>query len=143
MSTCEQELLRALASPIAAGIITVVADESRIARQLERAFPFAGSKIDWRLARAHFGTSETSHGSDADFRRFFSDRCRELGGDAKVFYVSDNSVDFALAASLFAFERHLDPLLALPCHHYFISTSFDWCIAYTMEDDIDFGRSAG
>jgi hypothetical protein len=36
---------------------------------------------------------------------------------------------------LFTYQRHLDAILAMPAE------SLNWCLAYTMDGDVDFGWS--
>jgi hypothetical protein len=137
MDHFERQLREALSSPLAAGILVIAASQSGVAAGLEQAFPFEGSKIDWRTVKGHLNSSD-----EGGFRRFFANRRDELGGNAKAFYLSDNLTDCAVGGSLFAFERHLDAILSIPAHHYFVAEDFSWCIAHSMEGDSDFGWSA-
>ena len=136
MSHFERELRQALSSPLTAGILVIAASECAVADRLERAFPFDGSKIDWGAVKGHINGS-----GESGFRRFFADCRDKLGGDAKAFYLNDDQMDCAIGGSLFAFERHLDAILAVPAHHYFVADDFSWCIAHSMEGDSDFGWS--
>lgn len=140
MNDYERELREALASSIAAGVVDVRASEHGLDQRLMQAFPFAGSKIDWRSVRGHLGTREGERGS-AGFCRFFDARRRELGGRQKALYLNDNLLDCVIYASLSIFQRHLDAIVSIPAHHYFVAEDFGWCIAYTFEGDIDFGWS--
>lgn len=140
MSFHQIELLESLSSPIAAGIIKVFHSNSSFVQGLEKAFRFEGSKIRWDLVSGHISLTEVQPESGI-FRRFFSDRGRELGGDRAAIYLNDDLVDCALSASMFAFERHLSEIISIPAHHYFIADDFEWCMAYTFEGDIDFGWS--
>ncbi|WP_446652906.1 hypothetical protein [Blastomonas sp.] len=121
-------------------MISVFQSDGRFVQRLERAFQFEGSKIRWDLARGHISLTEDelNYGT---FRRFFNDLGRELGHDMAAFYLNDNLVQCALGASLFAFERHLGEIISIPAHHYFVAKDFKWCMAYTIEGDIDFGWS--
>jgi len=56
-----------------------------------------------------------------------------------AFYLNDSLLDCSVRASLFTFQRHIDAILSIPAQHYFVAEDFSWCIAYTMEGDIDFG----
>ncbi|MCY1673031.1 hypothetical protein OVA07_18665 [Novosphingobium sp. SL115] len=135
------ELLDALSSPIAAGIINVLHSSSSFVSGLERAFRFEGSKIRWDLVNGHISMTEGER-HVLLFPEFFGERCRELGTSRTAIYLNDGPVAFALSATLFAFQRHLSEIISIPAHHYFIAEDFAWCIAYTMEGDIDFGWSA-
>jgi hypothetical protein len=141
MTSHEDQLREALSSPIKSGVLEVFPSDSDVTNGLERSFPFAGSKIDWDAVRGHSSTIQTESGHQ-EFRDFFDARRRELGGDRAAFYVNDALLDCAARASLFTFQRHLDSILSIPGHHYFVAEDFSWCIAYTMEGDIDFGWSA-
>lgn len=141
MSFHQLELLAALSSPIAAGIVKVVDSDRSIVQGIERAFRFEGSRIRWDLARGHISTHEAEHDSIV-FHEFFKDRCRELGNGQTAIYLNDDLIECALSASLFVFQRHLNGIISIPAHHYFVAEDFEWCIAYTMEGDIDFGWSA-
>jgi len=140
MPTYGDELLEALASPIEAGLIKVVS-EGPVAAGLEAAFPFSGSKIDWSAVAGHDRAVETHPNEHTDFLEFFARHARRLGAGNEAFYLCDGPWDFVLSATLFTFERHLPLFITVPAHHYFISQDFSWCMVYTMEGDIDFGRS--
>lgn len=136
----EQEMREALASPIRAGIIDLLPSDLRVVEGLERAFPFSGSKIAWKAVQGHLSATQAQPGHE-EFCRFFDARRSELGGNQTAFYVNDNLMDCAARASLFTFQRHLDTILAMPAHHYFVGENLNWCLAYTKEGDIDFGWS--
>jgi hypothetical protein len=140
MTYHEEEIRAALQSPIAAGVIEIAGDDSSVVRRLEEAFPFVGSRVSWDALPGHLAARETRP-DHADFRKFFEARRSELGGDRTAYYLSDNLLDCTLRGSLFSFERHMDAILSIPAHHYFIANDFRWCIAYTMEGDIDFAWS--
>ncbi len=140
MSYHEEQLRQALSSPITAGVVEIMPSDSDVIRGLERAFPFVGSKIKWGGARGHL-TATQIRPDHEDFRRFFDARRNDLGGDRAAFYVNDGLLDGCARASLFTYQRHLNSILSLPGHHYFVAEDFSWCIAYTMEGDIDFGWS--
>lgn len=136
----EQDLREALSSPIAAGVIEVWPSDRSVVEGLERAFLFSGSKISWEAVRGHQAATQAQQGHE-EFRCFFDARRSDLGGDRIAFYLNDNLMNCAARASLFAFQRHLDVILRMPAHHYFVAADFSWCIVYTMEGDIDFGWS--
>lgn len=130
----------ALASPIRAGLIEVLPHSDDLADRLSTTFPFCGSKIDWRATRGHCSGRELSRDRElVAFADFFDRRSKELGRDSIAYYVNDNQVDWALRASLWTFSRHLEAITEIPGHHYFVADDLGWCMALTMEGDIDFG----
>jgi hypothetical protein len=137
----ERELRQALSSAVTAGILRVEASNKDIESALQRAFPFEGSKIDWTKVRGHVGGANHAK-SDAAFRDFFAARMKELGGAEAAFYLNDNLIDCVVRGSLFAFALHLEAILSMPAHHYFVAQDFSWCMTQTMEGDFDFGLSA-
>ncbi len=141
MSYHEDQLREALSSPIAAGIVETFSSDGEVIDGLKRAFSFSGSKIDWKAVHGHLSATQVGSGHD-EFRRFFDARRNEVGGDRTAFYVNDGLTDGCVRASLFTFQRHLESILSLPGHHYFVAEDFSWCMAYAMEGDIDFGWSA-
>lgn len=141
MEDYERELRQALSSAIRNGILRVGASDKDIASELERAFPFDGSKIDWTRVRGHVGGASPGE-SDEAFRDFFAARVTELGGAEGAFYLNDNLIDRVVSGSLFAFARYLGAILSIPAHHYFVAEDFSWCMTHTMEGDFDFGWSA-
>ncbi|ESZ87682.1 MAG: hypothetical protein Q27BB25_08010 [Blastomonas sp. CACIA14H2] len=138
MSFHQHELLETLSSPIAADIIKVFHPDSTFIQRFETAFRFEGSKIRWDLTRDHISLTEVQVDFGV-FRSFFSERGRELGSGRTAIYLNDGLVDCALTAPLFAFERHLNEIISIPAHHYFVADNLEWCMAYTIERDIDFG----
>jgi len=136
MSWPEEHLDEALARPFASGLIKRIASADILWDQLSQSFPCPGTYIDWSGTEAHVGT----RGDHAAFCRFFALRVLELGGEAPAYYLNDH-LGLEMRATLAVFAAHLRPIIELPLHHYFVSSDFDWCIAYRMEGDIDFGRS--
>lgn len=72
---------------------------------------------------------------------FFVDRCLELTLSEKVIYINDSALDFVVTSDLVTFKNHIKGILELPDHHYFVSVDYSWCMAFTMEGDMDFALS--
>ena len=143
-STFETELRAALASPVKAGLIEIVPHSDGIATRLSEAFPFFGSKIDWRATKGHLGALEPSRDRELPtFSAFFHRRSEELGRESVAYYLNDNQIDCSLRASLWTFSQYLQPIIEMPSHHYFVGDDLGWCMALTMEGDIDFGYAPG
>lgn len=139
-STFETELRVALASPVKAGLIEIIPQSDEVAARISTAFPFYGSKIDWRATKGHFSAREAARDREfAVFFDFFDRRSRELGRETVAYYLNDNQIDCSLRASLWTFSRHLQPIIGVPGHHYFLAYDLSWCMALTMEGDMDFG----
>jgi hypothetical protein len=138
--TFETELRAALAGPVKDGSIEIVPYSDGIATRLSKAFQFCGSKIDWRATTGHLSALEPSRDRElATFSAFFERRLEELGRGSVAYYLNDSQIDCSLRASLWTFSRHLQPIVEIPGHHYFVADDLGWCMALTMEGDIDFG----
>lgn len=139
-STFETELRAALASPVNAGLIEIIPQSDDLAARISTAFPFSGSKIDWRATGGHFSAKEPARDREfAVFSDFFDRRSRELGRETVAYYLNDSQIDCSLRASLWTFSRHLEPIIRVPGHHYFVADDLSWCMTLTMEGDMDFG----
>jgi hypothetical protein len=140
-STYEAELRAALSRPVSAGLIQVIPHSDELAGRLSNAFPFRGSKIDWQATGCHLNAWGPSRDQLATFSAFFSRRSEHLGREAVAYYLNDNQIDCALRASLETFAQNLQSIIEIPGHHYFVAGDLRWCLALTMEGNIDFGYS--
>lgn len=139
-STFETDLRIALAGPVKTGLIEIIPQSDGIAARISTVFPFSGSKIDWRATRGHLSALEPSRGRElVAFSDFFDRRSKELGRESVAYYLNDSQIDCSLRASLWTFSRHLHPIIEVPGHHYFLADDLSWCMALSMEGDMDFG----
>lgn len=137
----EAELLKHLHGALEAGIILVEADSAGYFSTLAQCYPVAGSKIRW----SHIPGSIERHESAAHLQLaagcdFFGEMVALHGLTGQAVHIGDSAVGFALLASVEEFARHLDALLSIPQHHYFVAADYSWCLALGMEGGMSFGR---
>ena len=143
-SAFETDLRIALASPVKTGLIEIILQSDVIAARISTIFPLSGSKIDWRATRGHLSVVETSrHRELVAFSNFFDRQSKELGRESVAYYLNDSQIDCSLRASLWTFSRHLNKIIGIPGHHYFVADDISWCMALSMEGDMDFGYAPG
>lgn len=122
------------------GRISRVPDGSSIVDRISVTFPFAGSKIDWPALEDSRGAYEPSDKQAERFAAFFAENIARFGLAGSVLYVGDNRTEMVLKADLGIFAQVLDVLFSVPQHHYFVPPGCEWCMCFTMEGAMDFGR---
>lgn len=138
-SSFETALLSDLAVAIGAGLIEVIPSSEAIISRVSATFPFVGSKIDWRELTCHRHARTEAKNISLDFSNFLVGVCDQVGQEAPAIHIVDGNVVCALRASIWTFQQNLNPILKIPFHHYFFSEDLSWCVALTMEGDMDFG----
>ena len=131
----DERVSSALEAALQSGDLRIIHEVDELFEELTAAFPFGGTKIDWRDVPG----SLHAHGDQEDYERFFLENTTKMGWDAPAYYLSDNSINFAIAGSVERLAKHLPIILENPEHHYFTAEDFSWCMALTMEGDMDFG----
>lgn len=138
----EKQLRQALAPMLTAGRAAIVERMADTFALLGRSFPLSGSKIDWTEVPGAQGIAVTDHRLLADAGVEFWQRIAQterLSGMAT--YVCDGGVGFSVEASVPDVSEMLRHILEIPQHHYLIGAGAAWCLCFTMEGDVDFGRS--
>lgn len=139
----EVELLRHLHGAIEAGAMLVEADSARYFSRLAQCYPVAGSKIRWSRIPGSIERHENAAGRQlAAGCDFFGEMVALHGLTGQAVHIGDNAVEFALLASVGEFARHLDALLSIPQHHYFVAADYAWCMVLGMEGGMSFGLRA-
>ena len=134
----DQQVRRSLRPALESGQLTIVDEVDELFGRLETAFPVEGTKIDWAEVP---GSSYlfSQGGQREDFERFFHQNAPRMGLDTPAYYVSDAALSFAIAGNVRSMGRCLPAILDNPQHHYFVARDFSWCMALTMEGDMNFG----
>ena len=142
MNTYEDDVRSALKPQIDAGELRDVGDAATVFGSLSRAFPISGSKIDWMRVPGSVGSSEEDGSLQPQrFAQFFDEIQSTFGLTGPVIYAGDSATNFALEGAADAIRKALPTLLEVPQHHYFIGPGCSWCMCFTFEGDMNFGRS--
>ena len=139
----EAELMSALGSMIKSGYLMISDDSSYFFEKLESAYPVIGSKIDWECVPCSI--FRVCQCGESDFLMemisFFDEVVLEFGLSGGVVFVGDSAIDFSLKGDIKIIREILPVLLNIPQHHYFMDPEVSWCICFSMEGDMAFGRS--
>lgn len=143
MSAYEEDIREALKGEFESGALKEIGTAEDIFGLIKRAFPIGGSKIDWpRVPGALTCIEKIKSKRSERFIEFFDRVCAQDQLKGLVLYAGDSATDFALAGSIESMRRALPELIDTPQHHYFVGPNASWCFCFTMEGDINFGRSA-
>lgn len=135
----EYLLLRALAASLETEELRVTRDDGPLFQKLQERFAVVGTKINWCSVPGAV-SCKAGHDELTDRLQFFREHALPYGAETQAYYLSDSALDFAVTGNLGALERHMLHFLENPEHHYFTPEDFQWCIAFTMEGDMHFGR---
>ena len=134
----DQQVRDALRPAFDGGQLTTIDEVDDLFRRLESAFPIARSKIDWNKVPGSIYLA--SKGAKREnFQRFFHENMERMGLDTTALYLSDAALSFAIAGTVRSLGQSLHSILENPEHHYFVASDFSWCMALTMEGDMNFG----
>jgi hypothetical protein len=137
------ELLASIKPLVRDGAIELIEAEDLYIDLIERNFPFVGSKIDWVQVPGAIIISARAQFFVSDCLEFLQEQltANNISPSASVAVVGDSAMDFAIATK----AQYLPALMAnvfdLPQHTYVVATSGEWCMAFTMEGEVAFGRS--
>lgn len=138
----ETELLKDLAAEIHAGSIEIVQDSSAYFSKLAECYPVLGSKIQWSKVPESIEQSEKSADLQlAAFSVFFEKMVSLHNLSGRVIYMGDSAISFSLISFVEKFAKHLNTLLSIPQHSYFVAADYSWCIAFALEGDMSFGHA--
>jgi len=143
MSTAyDEELLQEIATEVREGLAKVIPDSGEYFSRLASEFPTTGSRIDWDSVPNAVTAYSESVGQQQidDFIEFFDKTVADHGLEGHVIYMGDSATNVALVLSLTTLRNHLSAFISIPQHHYFVAENFDWCLAFTFEGDMGFGR---
>lgn len=143
MSALFENFKRCIAEHLQAESVILVDDE-KTNDLICSSFPFAGSKIDWEKVP---GSIEEEAGYETfvrDCLGFFQRAVsnNDISQDDSVLVMGDNQMNnLAVATAIGTLEQILEDLLDIPQHTYIVAQNGDWCMTFTMEGDMTFGRS--
>ncbi len=140
------------------GKFRIIEDDTPCIALLRSRFPF-GCRVEWnrvpgakllaappdRLRFGAGGDSPFSIEKHADaIREFIRRRATEhdIGADVEVVVLGDG-VSFAFVTEIRQIILNCEVLFGYPQHVYVVPQNGDWCLNYTMEDDLYFGVSPG
>ncbi|OBV41409.1 hypothetical protein [Janthinobacterium psychrotolerans] len=136
----ETALLNDLHGPLLAGTMVADADSAGYFARLAQRYPVTGSKIRWSDVpgaierRGNCPDRQLAASGD-----FFRAMVALHGLHGQAVYLGDSAIDFALLAPVSVFALHLEALLPIPQHHYFMAADDAWCMVLSMEGDMAFG----
>lgn len=137
----DAELREALRGKFNSGKLKDVGDSLLYFEKLEAGYPVVGSKIEWSKLS---GSIERFASNDAlemrEFLEFFDEVVEGMRLSGDVIYMGDGLTDSALSGDIECFREVLPLLLETPQHHYLVAEDFSWCMCFTMEGGMAFGR---
>ena len=138
----EAELLKAVRPALASGSLQVDHDAAGAFNTLSQRFPTVGSRIDWSRIKPLVSDRVSSPESYLVDALAFAERVvgeQALSGQST--YLSDGDIGFCLHGDLKEMIKYLGPLLETAGHNYLVSKGGNWCIAFSMEGDLDLIRT--
>lgn len=141
MSTYEEDLLNDLKSKMGENFnsITIIDDSSIYFREINKLYPFCGSKINWQKvpdAREIY-LSKENYINDAI--QFIQKITEDYKIEGQALIISDNAFDIAISVSVPNLPNVMSSVLEIPQHHYILDKNLQWCFAFTMEGYCSFG----
>jgi hypothetical protein len=142
MNYFEEELAQILAPEIERGNLELDPDLRKYIFGILQNFPICASRIAWQHVPGAIIEVASSRASElSDFRDFFDRIIRENSIGGKVIYVGDSLTDSAYIAHSNFFIRYYSDFLSIPHHHYFVPADFSWCVNFSFEGRMAFGRA--
>jgi hypothetical protein len=144
MEWFDEQLVASLRHYIDTGVVKVLLNTEEFDNSLMHSFPFVLGRIDWRAVPGHkfvHINGDLTIGA-TQIRHFLDDLVKEqqIVRSAKVIYLGD-ACDVGLCLDFASFLDLLPLIFDLPQHHYLIPSTCVWCVHYTFENDLFFGRS--
>lgn len=138
MTTYEQEARELLRVDFYSGRLVEESTESgKVFSRLASVFPVCGSKISWSKVAGSIEKSTSSCGE----LEFFDEICARFYLEGSMIYVGDGATDFVLSGKIGVIRDVLPLLISIPQHHYLIDPEYKWCMCFTMEGDMAFGKA--
>jgi len=134
----DQQVRSALGPALESGQLTIIDEVDELFGGLETAFPAVGTKIDWSEIPGSLNLFSRG-AKQEDFERFFNENVSRMDLDTPAYYLSDAALSFAIAGDVRSLGQCLSSILDNPQNHYFAAKDFSWCMALTMEGDMNFG----
>jgi hypothetical protein len=140
--TPEQDLLKILKPEIEARQIVVFANSDQYFRALEEYFPLFGSKIDWSKVFCACEEKINYNQFEMSVLGFFDKAAEALGLHAAsaMIFIGDSAMDVALSTTAEIMRRYLIDVVDMPQHTYIVPQDVSWCLSYTMEGNMAYGR---
>jgi len=105
-----------------------------------RSFPLSGSKINWAQVPGARQTKEAG-ASPKECIDFWEHVAYEERLSGLVTYACVGEVSFSVQVLVPNVTALLRAILEIPQHHYLLGFGGARCLCFTMEGDVDFGRS--
>jgi len=142
-ATISDELLSSLAPLIEKDLLEVFEDTELFFELIRQNYPICGSKIDWTMA---LGVVKEVTSDDYFLRDclLFVERLiasDEIAQTEEVVLLGDSAMDFSVVTKVGCLAESLKYVLEMPQHTYIVPLTGEWCIAFTMENMMTFGRS--
>lgn len=113
---------------------------------LEQRFPLIGSKIDWSQVptsiERRFDVLDSERHADAAaaFMEEIS-ASQNFAPETRIVVIGDSAMEGAVVLSLQVLRACLRSFVMMPQHTYVTNAEASWCMAFTMEGDLCFGRA--
>lgn len=141
-STYDNDLKKVFSLEIRRGAIAVDASSDAYFEKLASVFPVCGSKIDWEEVPGSIGEVVVERANEArEFAKFFETMMTKNRIHDEIIYIGDGLTDTAYIGLYEAMKPHLSELFSIPQHHYFIAKDFSWCMVFSFEGSMDFGKA--
>ena len=122
--------------------VKVLKDIDKLIKLIEHHFLFNGSRINWCQTEMHYHKKSNKESLFADTKEFIVElREKYLKDNVNVIYLGDNLTEYGYQFDLGDIDQHIDYLLGIPQHHYFVPKDVNWCICISFESYLDFGFS--
>jgi len=146
MTTFTEDFLGQLNSKKISSLITVDYNWQTYTKIIESNFPFVGSKIDWSKVSGSVQKTQNPEGNVAkQSKEFMIEQLAiyKIPADSEISIIGDGAIECVLKTTIEIFtENFAKEILELPQHVYLIPEDGAWCMSFSMEGDMNFGRRA-
>jgi hypothetical protein len=135
------ELIATLQPQIDSGRVLLDMNFDTCFAQIEKSFPFAGSKIDWAQLKDSIELKVDDINSGQEIKEKLKKVLHNFykSPEAMVTVVGDSAMDFALKMTIECLFENIESILELPQHIYILAENANWCVCISMEGYVSFG----
>lgn len=142
----DKEIVDKLRSCYDPGQIVILNDNSGFFDEIEKNFVIGLNRIDWIKNSYEFEAKidlKDDLNAKVNILSFFQKVKNIMGIDDEVIVQigGDEALDKVYELPLYMLEANVLDFFSLPQHTYVVPTDFSWCVNYTFEDILYFGRS--
>ena len=155
MGIHDEDLLSELQSGIDRGDFRLIDNTDEWTERLSQSFPFELNRIRWdKVTDRHWlEPLPRARGEEKTPELFYARSAQRIAEFVEINFARErieldegaiwigDSVDFALEITPTVFLRNTTKLLSYPQHSYLVPPDVRWCLNYTQEDVLYFGRS--